>query len=135
MENTHQLIRHKKFSVSALLILLFLATFALFTSGCSSKPSSLVASTSPLPPGVRGTIPARGSDCQYHLLGLVPITFSPDSQNALAKAKRNAEVEVLTDVTIDHTSGYYILFSNNCVRVSGLGVRNEHLNGEHLNGY
>ena len=94
----------------------------LLLAGCSSRPSSIIASTSPLPPGVRGSIPARGSDCQFHLLGLIPVTTAPDTQNALNRAKRYADVDVLTDVTIDHNSGYYILFSNNCVRVKGMGV-------------
>jgi len=102
-------------------LFLFAITLVLL-SACSSKPSSIITSTSPLPPGVRGTVPARGSDCQFHLLGLIPVTSSPDTQNALTKAKRSADVDVLTDVTVDHNSGYYILFSNNCVRVSGKGV-------------
>jgi hypothetical protein len=33
-----------------------------------------------------------------------------------------ANADVLTDVTVDFVGGYYILFSNNCVRVHGKGV-------------
>lgn len=90
--------------------------------GCSGRPATMLASTSPLPAGVRGTIPTKGSDCQYRLLGLIPITTSPSTQSALEEAKEDAEVDVLTDVTVDENWGYYILFSNNCVRVQGLGV-------------
>lgn len=105
-------------------------TAALFLGGCAnSLPSSMVPSTSPLPPGVRGTIPAYGSDCQYFLLGLLPVTGSPSSQSALSKAKLNAHTDVLTDVTIDHSGGYYLLFSNECTRVEGKGVPREVLAG------
>ena len=91
-------------------------------SACSAIPTTMLASTSPLPPGVRGTIPAFGSDCQYYLLGIIPVTSSPNSQSALTAAKEDADVDVLTDVTVDHGGGYYILFSNLCVRVRGQGV-------------
>lgn len=95
---------------------------ALLMTGCSNMPTTMLASTSPIPAGVRGTIPAFGSDCQYYLLGLIPITPSVDSQAALDDAKEDADVDVLTDVTVDHGGGYYILFSNLCVRVRGKGV-------------
>jgi hypothetical protein len=91
-------------------------------SSCSSIPTTLVSSTSPIPAGVRGTIEAYGSDCQFYFLGLIPVTSGPNSQNALDRAKRDADVDVLTDVTVDHGGAYYILFSNTCVRVRGKGV-------------
>lgn len=90
--------------------------------GCGAKPTSLIASSSPVPPGVRGTIPTSGSNCQYFLLGLIPITGSPDSQDALDRAKSNADVDVLTDITIDHGGYYLILFSTSCVRIKGKGI-------------
>jgi hypothetical protein len=102
-----------------LLILLLLIT------SCSAAPSTIIQSTSPLPPGVRGTISGYGSDCQYYFLGLLPITGSASTEEALEEAKEDARSEVLTDVVIDTSGGYYILYSNNCIRVSGKGVRNE----------
>lgn len=95
---------------------------SIILTGCSSKPSSLVASTSPIPPGIRGTIPTHGSNCQTFFLGLIPLTGSPDSQDALEEAKERIDVDVLTDVTIDHGGIYVILFSTDCVRVRGKGV-------------
>jgi len=89
---------------------------------CSSAPTTLVASTSPLPPGIRGTLPAYGSDCQYHFLGFIPISSSANTQAALDDAKDDVDVDVLTDVTVDHGGGYYILLSTHCVRVRGKGV-------------
>jgi hypothetical protein len=94
---------------------------ALF-SGCAGMPVALAPSSSPVAPGTRGSIPAYGSDCQFYLLGLIPITHSLNSQAALERAKQTAGVDVLTDVTVDFVGGYYILFSNNCVRVQGKGV-------------
>ena len=103
---------------------LLLAIPILALSGCSSHPSSgsLITSTSPLQPGIRGTIPAKGSDCQYRFLGILPLNASASAAQALSKAKKNADSDVLTDVTIDHNSGYYILFSNRCIRIEGFGV-------------
>ncbi len=108
-------------------IAIFLLTF-LF-SACSSQPSSIIPSTSPLPPGVRGTIPAKGSDCQFRLLGIIPLSGSPDTSEALQEAKDSADVDVLTDVTVDYGGTYLILFSNRCVRVTGLGVPRSRLSG------
>ena len=90
--------------------------------GCAGMPVALSPSTSPVAPGTRGTIPAYGSDCQFYLLGLIPVTHSMNTQTALDKAKQMANADVLTDVTVDFVGGYYILFSNNCVRVQGKGV-------------
>ena len=94
-------------------------------NGCSGMPSTIIPSTSPIPAGVRGTIPAFGSDCQYNLLGILPLNFSPNTQAALDSAKEDADVDVLTDVTVDYGGSYFILFSNNCVRVRGKGVPRE----------
>ena len=82
----------------------------------------MMASTSPVPPGVRGTVPAYGSDCQYFLLGLIPVSFSPNTDAAITDAKRSSRTEVLTDVTVDYGSFYWILFSTQCVRVRGKGI-------------
>lgn len=102
-------------------LLLSLLFLSLFTS-CSGKPLMIIPSSSPLAAGVRGTVPASGSNCQYSLLGLVPLTGPPNTQVALSRAKAEANVEVLTDITVDNTSRYWILFSNSCVHVRGLGV-------------
>jgi len=111
----------EKFFFKVLLISFVLA----FVSGCSSSPTTMVASTSPLPPGVRGVRPAYGSDCQYSFLGFIPVSGSPNTQAALDDAKDDADADVLTDVTIDHGGGYYILLSTDCVRVRGKGVPKE----------
>ena len=103
----------------------FIVMFACFFTGCTSIPSTMITSTSPLPPGVRGTIKTSASDCQYSLLGFIPVTSSPSSANALEDAKRYADVDVLTDVTQDFSAGYYILWSNSCVRITGFGVPRE----------
>ena len=94
----------------------------LFFVGCSAKPFSIIPSTAPLPEYVQGDIPTEGVDCQYRLLGLLPVTGPPNTQSALQEAKNVADADVLTDVTVDETYSYFILFSNNCVYVRGLGV-------------
>lgn len=103
-----------------------LVLLILLTLGCAgSHGPGLISSTSPLAPGVRGTIPASGSDCQTFFLGLIPVTTSPNTQEALNDAKKSAHASVLTDVTVDENSFYWILFSHRCVRVRGLGVEEE----------
>jgi hypothetical protein len=105
---------------------LFCGIFLLGLCACSSGlPTTMLASTSPIPAGIRGTIPTSGSSCQYFLLGLIPMSFAPDTQDTLEDAKVSADVDVLTDVTVDHGGGYYILFSNLCSRVRGKGVPRE----------
>ena len=101
---------------------LFSLVFAWLAAACSSTPSSITPSTSPVPAGTRGSLPAYGSSCEYYLLGFVPVSTSLDSQEALEEAKNSADAEVLTDVTTDYGGGYYLLFSNRCVRVQGKGV-------------
>ena len=102
-----------------------LVVLFLITACSSSMPTTIIPSTSPLAAGTRGTIEAYGSDCQYYFLGLIPITTTANSQAALDEAKESANADVLTDVTIDHGGAYYILFSNNCIRVRGKGVPRE----------
>ncbi len=107
--------------ISQLLRTILLVTVLSFIS-CAGQPTTMITSTSPLPPNVRGTIPTDGNDCQYLLFGFIPISSSPNTQRALAEAKADVNVDVLTDVTVDHNYGYYILFGNHCVEVRGLGV-------------
>ncbi len=99
--------------------LLLVATSA---AGCGTIPVAIAPSTSPLGSGERGTVPAYGDDCQFFLLGIIPISPSFSTQHALDEAKESADAEVLTDVTVDFAGAYYLLFSNNCVRVEGKGV-------------
>jgi hypothetical protein len=99
------------------------ALLILVCAGCASYPASVISATSPLPPGIRGTIPTHGSNCQYSILfGIIPVTSSPNTQEALNEAKLRAGCDVLTDVTVDRNSGWYVLFANSCVRVRGMGV-------------
>ncbi len=102
-------------------ILILLCSILLFA--CGTIPVGITTSTSPLAPGIRGTVPTSASDCQYNLFGLIPITTSLSTQYALDVAKSNIGVNVLTDVVVDYKFAHYLLFSNSCVRVSGLGVR------------
>lgn len=90
---------------------------------CSGSNRGLIPSTSPLPDGVHGTIATEGDNCQYRLLGILPLSMPPNTQAALAEAKTSSGTEVLTDVTIDETSAWYLLFSNRCVHVRGMGVQ------------
>lgn len=93
-------------------------------SACAARPVAMMTSSSPLSPGVRGTLKTQATSCQYHLFGLIPISSSLNSGKALESAKKQVNSKVLTDVTSDFTFGHYILFSNSCVRISGLGVVN-----------
>ena len=104
-----------------------LLPFMIGLVACAGQPSSIITSTSPLPAGVRGSVPASGSNCQYSFLGLIPITRAPNTQEALADAKEDSGCDVLTDVTVDESSFYAILFSARCIYVRGLGVSKKDL--------
>ncbi len=100
---------------------ILLLVVVLFT-GCGGITGGLTTSTSPLPPGVRGSIEASGVSCQYSLLGFIPITTPNSTQKALVDAKEDCDCEVLTDVTVDQMFYYWLLWSNRCIYVEGLGV-------------
>jgi hypothetical protein len=102
--------------------LVVMLSMVMFSACSHQMPTSITTATSPTAPGIRGTTPAYGSDCQYHLFGIVPLNGPSDTQAALTEAKVSANADVLTDVTVDHGGGFYGLFSNRCVRVAGLGV-------------
>ena len=55
-------------------------------------------------------------------LGLSRLPTPSNTQAALDRAKESADADVLTDITVDFGASYYVLFSNNCVRVRGKGV-------------
>jgi hypothetical protein len=112
-------------SISSNSLISCAAFIALLVMGCASRPATMLSSTSPLPPGVRGTLKTSASDCQYFLLGFIPLTGSASAADALEEAKSNVNVDVLTDVTEDSSGGYYILWANSCIRVSGMGVPRE----------
>lgn len=95
-----------------------------FCSACTiARPVGIVASSSPLSPDTKGTIKTSASNCQYNLFGFIPITSSLNTASALEEAKSDIDVDSLTDIGIDHSHSFYFLFTKNCVRVSGLGVR------------
>lgn len=102
-----------------------LSLFVVVLIGCASQPVSISPSSSPLAVDVRGSIPTHGVDCQYKFLGIISVSPPVNTQNALQEAKDNANVDVLTDVTVDQSFWYFIIFSNNCVHVRGLGVPRE----------
>ena len=50
-------------------------------------------------------------------LGLSRLPTPSNTQAALDRAKESADADVLTDITVDFGASYYVLFSNNCVRL------------------
>ena len=112
---------------------LSLMTFLLVT-GCGLPANQITSSTSPIPGGVRGTVPVHGDDCQYKLLMLLPLTSYPSTQEALSDAKAACGCDVLTDVTVDDSWGTVLLWSWRCVNVEGLGVP-PHKTGEKAGDY
>lgn len=101
-------------------VLLF-ASLCILMCSCASVPTSLSASTSPIQDGLRGTIETRGKDCQYSFL-FFPITPENSTFLALKRAKERADVDVMTDVTVDYRASTWILLSRTCVIVQGMGV-------------
>lgn len=100
--------------------------------GCFSLPAAIAPSSSPLEAGTRGTVWTRGESCQYWLLGFVPLNREPSTHHALHRAKKTADAHALTDVTVDWFFAYFVLWSQHCAVVEGLGVRESGRNAPDL---
>ena len=103
-----------------------LTTLALSSSliACSHTSGGIAASTIPLEPGsyrILGDV--EGGDCQYSILGLIPITGGNETKSALEDALGDIpNTTALIQVTSDTYNQFWILWSNNCTQVYGTAV-------------
>lgn len=106
---------YKKFAVLAAAAVL---------SGCAHFPGGISDSTTPIngrPYVELGEVVGR--DSQVSLLGLIPISGSNDTQDAIDEAKQEKKADALIDVTVESYGQYWILWSTWTTKVSGQAIK------------
>ena len=103
-----------------------LTTHALSSTliGCSHISGGIAASNIPLEPGSYRILgEAVGGDCQYKLLGIIPLSGGNETHSALEDALTDIpNTPALVQITSDTYSQYWILWSNTCTQVLGTTV-------------
>ncbi|MCP4630710.1 MAG: hypothetical protein GY850_45440 [bacterium] len=101
------------------------AVFSLFiVSGCAHYPGGLAPSTTPLEGKEYDILgPAKGQDNRVSLLGILPITGSNHTRNAVADALKSSGGDALINVTVESVIRYWILWSNHKTLVHGDAIK------------
>lgn len=104
---------------------LSLTALMFLIAGCSAISGGISASTKPLLPGGYTELKeVSGEDCQYYLLGLVPLSRTNKLRNAVADAMNDAKgADALIKVTADTTWQWWILWVTACTQVHGTAVQ------------
>ena len=111
------------------LSLLSLLVFLL--AGCACIPGGISASSTPLnnkPYHILGHTSA--TDSRFLLLGIIPLTGSNSTKDALNKAIKKAGADALINVTVDGYNQWFIILSRVVTKVEGTGIRFEHYKQE-----
>lgn len=105
--------------------ILSLTALTFLIAGCAAHPGGISASTKPLAPGGYTEIKeVTGNDCQYYLLGLVPISRTNKLKHAVADALNNAKgADALIKVTVDTSYQWWVLWTTACTQVNGTAVQ------------
>ena len=92
--------------------------------GCSHISGGIAPSSIPLEPGSYSVIgEATGGDCQYKLLGIIPLSGGNETHSALEDALTDVpNTTALIQITSDTYSQYWILWSNTCTQVHATAV-------------
>lgn len=101
-----------------------LVASALLIAGCACMPGGVAPSNTPLhakPYTVIGE--TEGSDAQYAILGIIPVTTCNTLARAIKKAKANVGADALIDVTVDCNWQWWVLFTRTVTEVNAKGVR------------
>ena len=111
--------------------LVLLGSVCFLLVGCACIPGGISASSTPLnnkPYHALGYTSA--TDSRFLLLGIIPLTGSNSTKDALNKAIKKAGADALIDVTVDGYNQWFILFSRVVTKVEGTGIRFEHYKQE-----
>ncbi len=94
-------------------------------AGCAAHSGGISASTKPLTPGGYTELKeVSGEDCQYYLLGFVPVSRTNKLRNAVADAMDNVKgADALIKVTADTTYQWWVLWTTACTQVHGTAVQ------------
>lgn len=92
--------------------------------GCAHTSGGIASSTIPLEAGsyrILGEV--KGGDCQYKILGIIPVSGGNETHSALEDALSEIpDTTALIQVSSDTYSQYWILWSNHCTQVYGTAV-------------
>lgn len=111
--------------------LVLLGSVCFLLAGCACIPGGISASSTPLnnkPYHILGHTSA--TDSRFILLGVIPLTGSNSTKDALNKAIKKVGADALIDVTVDGYKQWFILFSRTITKVEGVGIRFEHYKRE-----
>ena len=92
--------------------------------GCACIPGGIAASNTPLhakPYTIIGE--TEGSDSQYAILGIIPITSVNSLRRAVKDAKGNCGADALVDITVDCNMQWWVLFTRTVTEVYAKGIR------------
>ena len=93
-------------------------------SGCAHYPAGIAPSTIPIDGKEYDILgPAEGADSRVSLLGILPISGSNDTRQAVAKAIKKSGGDALINVTVESVVRYWILWSNEKTLVYGDGIK------------
>ncbi|MBK7950686.1 MAG: hypothetical protein IPK00_18500 [Deltaproteobacteria bacterium] len=92
--------------------------------GCTRMPGGIAPSNIPLAPdGYTRLREVKRSDCKVNLLGLIPVSGSNYTADAMDEALEEvAGAEALIDITVERVSKFFILWSQTCTEVRATAV-------------
>ena len=104
--------------------LFFVAVISFLFVGCACIPGGIASSNTPLHARSYNVIgPTSATDSRIAILGIIPITKSNSTRDAIDKAKENAHADALIDITVENYTQFFILFSRTVTKVYAKGVR------------
>ena len=111
--------------------LVLLGSVCFLLAGCACIPGGISASSTPLNNKPYHTLGhTSATDSRFLLLGIIPLTGSNSTKDALNKAIKNAGADALIDVTVDGYNQWFIILSRVVTKVEGTGIRFEHYKQE-----
>jgi hypothetical protein len=93
-------------------------------AGCAHMPGGISDSTTPInnrPYEELGKV--SGSSSKVVLFGILPISGSNNTQDAVDNAKAKIGADALIDVTVEAYNQWWILWSNTTTKVIGKGIK------------
>jgi len=111
--------------------LVLLGSVCFLLAGCACIPGGISASSTPLNNKPYHTLGyTSATDSRFLLLGIIPLTGSNSTKDALNKAIKKAGADALIDVTVDGYNQWFIILSRVVTKVEGTGIRFEHYKQE-----
>lgn len=106
-------------------ILLAFALLALVAlAGCSHMAGGVAPSNVPIDDAYSVLGPAKGTDCQVRLLGILPVSGSNNTSAAVQKAQASVSgANALVNLGVDSWTHNWILWTSHCTEVRATAVK------------